>query len=359
MNVYLDNNLIAYGYQRVKLTINNGAVFAKTAGTHASVLLYIQEPVGMRGSMEQFASVRTAVIDAFHRSGFTETRILTLIESWRVPELAGEQEKLAPVWFIEEASQKLMIYENAVADFDGLQAVVERSLAQMQPRREAYGTSGYGAPYGSSPVSKRKSPRTFREFVAHQGPCNLSIVGINILVFLAMEIIGSTTDAYFMATHGAVYTPWVLQGDVYTLFTSMFLHFGFAHLFGNMLVLFFLGDNLERAVGHVKYLIIYLGAGLAGGLISCGIELLTRSFSISAGASGAIFGVLGALFVIVRRNRNKLEDLSTPKLVLFIAYTLYSGFTSSGVDNAAHVGGLLAGALLAALLYKKNNKNTQ
>lgn len=378
MNVYLDNNLTSYGYQRAKIVINNGAVFAKTSGTHASVLLYIQEPQGLRGNIEQFAAVKRTVLEAFQRSGFTDTHCLTLVESWRVPELAVNQNALSPVWFIDESSQRLMIYEGGVMDFDGLRPVIERSLTMTQPRSAAgpqsagrasqtppyTGRPNMGQPYPGTPypgpgtptqpVQPARKYTNFKEFLAYQGMINVSIVAINVLIYLVLEVIGDTNSAVFMADHGALYAPWVLQGqNLYSLVTSMFLHFGFSHLFGNMLVLFFLGDNLERAVGHAKYAIVYFGAGLAGNLISMLIEVIRGDFAVGAGASGAIFGVVGALFVIVRRNKNKLEDLSTPKLGLFIAYTLYSGFTSSGVDNAAHVGGLLAGMLLAAILYRR------
>ena len=131
----------------------------------------------------------------------------------------------------------------------------------------------------------------------------------------------------------------------------MFLHFGISHLANNMLVLFFLGDNVERAVGHWKYLVIYLLSGLAGSGLSFAHAMLSGDYAVSAGASGAIFGVIGALFYIVARNRGRLEDMTTRRLGFLIFISLYHGITGSGVDNYAHVGGLIGGILSALVLY--------
>ena len=85
---------------------------------------------------------------------------------------------------------------------------------------------------------------------------NGTLIVLNILYFLYLELTGSTEDAYFMLEHGAMYGPFVLRGhEYYRLLTSMFMHFGINHIVNNMLVLFVLGDNLERALGKVKYLI--------------------------------------------------------------------------------------------------------
>ena len=99
-------------------------------------------------------------------------------------------------------------------------------------------------------------------FLKTRKKANLTNVAINVLVFIVFSIIGNTEDAQFMLTHGACFAPLVKEGEVYRLFTAMFLHFGVEHLIGNMLLLIFLGDTLERVVGSVRYLIIYLLGGL-------------------------------------------------------------------------------------------------
>ena len=139
-----------------------------------------------------------------------------------------------------------------------------------------------------------------------QGPINwmnLIIIGVNIIVFALMEIFGDTDNITFMLKCGAAYTPWILNGQWYRLFTSMFLHFGVSHLLNNMVLLLFLGDMLEEAAGKWRYLLIYLGGGLAGNIVSLLMDYRTGEMVVSAGASGAVFAVIGGIFVILIKQR--------------------------------------------------------
>ena len=181
-------------------------------------------------------------------------------------------------------------------------------------------------------------------------PATMALILINVLVFIAVEFTGTSQDAWHVLEYGAAYTPYIIQnGEVYRLFTSMFLHFGIEHLVNNMLVLFVLGSRLERVIGKIRFLLIYLLGGIAGNVVSLLLELKTQEFSVSAGASGAVFAVMGAMIYIVIRNKGWLGDLSMRQILVMAAFSLYFGFTSSGVDNAAHIGGLLAGFVLAVL----------
>lgn len=176
---------------------------------------------------------------------------------------------------------------------------------------------------------------------------NYIIIGINIVVFVLVEATGSSLDAAHMVKWGAAYTPLIKQGEYYRLFTCMFLHFGIEHLLNNMFLLFFVGYYLEQSMGKIWYLIIYLGGGLLGSLSSWAMEIAQGTEIVSAGASGAIFAVLGALVIIVWGYRGHKGNLSVRRLLAMIAFSVYVGFRSTGVDNLAHVGGLIGGALLA------------
>ena len=179
------------------------------------------------------------------------------------------------------------------------------------------------------------------------------LIALNVLFFLYLEITGSSENAYFMYTKGAMSAPAVLEdGEYYRLLTAMFMHFGIRHIMNNMLVLFVLGDNLERALGHVKYLIFYLLCGIGSNWVSM-MAHPTDTMTLSAGASGAIFGVVGGLLYVVTANKGRLEDLSTRQLVIMIFFSLYLGYTSTGVDNTAHLSGLVIGIVLAIILYHR------
>ena len=185
-------------------------------------------------------------------------------------------------------------------------------------------------------------------------PANINdtLIIVNILYFLWLEFCGSTENAWFMVEHGAMYVPLIVKhGEYYRLLTSVFMHFGISHLVNNMIIQFVLGDNLERALGRIKYLVFYLVCGVGANVFSMIVSINDYEPAVSAGASGAIFGVIGGLLYAVIRNRGQLEDLSTRQLTMLVVCSLYFGFTSTGVNNAAHIGGLVLGFLLGVLFY--------
>ena len=184
--------------------------------------------------------------------------------------------------------------------------------------------------------------------------CTIAIAAANVLIFLGLSFMGMTADSAFMMEHGAMYVPYLMNGEqYYTLITSMFLHFGFSHLMNNMVMLLVIGYSLEPEIGKIRFLLIYLGSGLMGNLVSAWFDVSQGSYAVSAGASGAIFGIVGALLYVVVRNHGRVGEISTRGLVLMAGLSLYYGFTAQGVDNAAHIGGLVSGFLLAVLTYWK------
>ena len=193
-----------------------------------------------------------------------------------------------------------------------------------------------------------------------KAPCTIALAAVNIIVFLKLSFQGMTEDAGFMLEHGAMYTPDIIYaGKYYELFTCMFLHYGFEHLMNNMLALVLLGWQLEHELGRVKYVLLYLLSGLAGNLLSLSVDLYTEEYAVSAGASGAIFGIIGALLYIAVRSRGRVGGVSGRGILFMMALTLYHGFTSGGVDNSAHIGGALAGFVLAVILYRRNRNPRQ
>lgn len=181
--------------------------------------------------------------------------------------------------------------------------------------------------------------------------CNLLLVVINIIVFLVAELCYSFTDIDLIE-RGALSADYVWQdGEYYRLITCMFLHAGMSHLVNNMLILWFLGDTLEKQIGHIKFLLIYFSTGILAGIASMGYNNSIGRSVVCVGASGAIFGVVGAVAFLILAHRGRMAGLTTRQIVLFIILSLYGGFTSSGVDNVAHIGGLLAGVAEALVLY--------
>lgn len=184
-----------------------------------------------------------------------------------------------------------------------------------------------------------------------------SLIFICILVFILMYVLGNgSTDNYTLLVFGANVDTLTKNGDYYRLFTSMFLHIGILHLLCNMYSLYIIGKEVENVFGKVKYLIIYLLSGIAGSILS----LAFNHNTICAGASGAIFGLLGALLYFGYYYRTYLGATLTRSIIPVIVLNLVIGFTSSGIDNAAHIGGLVGGILIAMAVGvpdKSNNNN--
>lgn len=183
-------------------------------------------------------------------------------------------------------------------------------------------------------------------------PVTVLLILINTLIFLVVEFTGGSENGQHMLECGAVYAPLILeQGQWYRLFSSMFLHFGAPHLINNMLVLFVLGQRLEPVTGKIKFFLIYIFGGLGGNMLSLFFDMYAGNASLSAGASGAVFAVMGGMIYVIIRHRGRVADLTVRQMLIMAAFSLYFGFASEGVDNVAHIGGLLSGFLIAVILY--------
>lgn len=185
-----------------------------------------------------------------------------------------------------------------------------------------------------------------------------TLVALNVLVFLAMCIAGMnpvTPDGEMAVRWGSDFGPLTLGGQWWRLFTSTFIHFGVIHLALNMLALYQNGRTIERLFGSARFLLLYVFAGLTGSLAS----LLWNPMVNGAGASGAIFGVFGGMLAFVINPRNDVpKEVMTEhrnSTLLFAGYSLFYGFIHSGIDNAAHIGGLVGGFAMGLLLARPLN----
>jgi rhomboid protease GluP len=162
-----------------------------------------------------------------------------------------------------------------------------------------------------------------------------------VLVFIAETLAGGSTDIQVLVSMGAKVTPLIAAGEYWRLFTCMFLHIGLVHLLFNGYALLAIGTEVERLFGPGRFLIIYLLSGLLGSLASYAF-----SVNLAAGASGAIFGLVGALAAFFILHRERLGTWGRMRLVntaFLIAINLFLGLTQPGIDNLAHIGGLLGG----------------
>lgn len=181
-----------------------------------------------------------------------------------------------------------------------------------------------------------------------------ALIIINVLVFLAMYIFGKgSEDTLTLLLFGANYPVLVRAGDYYRLITSAFLHVGLLHLIFNNYALYVIGSQLESFLGKAKFLIIYLVSAICGSLMS-----MLFSDGISIGASGAIFGLLGSLLYFGYNYRVYLGTVLKSQIIPLIILNLVIGFITPGIDNAAHIGGLLGGLGMTMALGIKYKTST-
>jgi len=175
-----------------------------------------------------------------------------------------------------------------------------------------------------------------------------TLIAINLIVFALMTLAGGSTRTGVLILFGAKVNSLIIQGEYWRLFTSMFLHIGFLHLAFNLYALWALGPIAEELLGRIRYITVYILSGILGSVASF---LFTDA--ISAGASGAIFGILGALVVYSRRKPFLWKSGFGKSLAVVILINLSLGFFQTGIDVYAHMGGLVSGMLLTWIFSMK------
>ncbi len=217
---------------------------------------------------------------------------------------------------------------------------------QVPSLRELHDSSG--APLHAEQTSDEATAQ-FQRMLAQQTPrvyVTFTIVGLCITVFVLMVATGVSPIAPSIKSllqWGADYGPKTLHGQFWRLFTCMFIHIGVIHLLCNLWAFLSVGPLVERLVGNVSFLLVYLWSGLLGSLTS----LYYEPNLVSAGASGAIFGVYGAFGAILLLRRSTIPSAVLTHLrsstIAFVGYNLIYGFITPQVDVAAHLGGLVTG----------------
>ncbi|NEB13024.1 rhomboid family intramembrane serine protease [Streptomyces coelicoflavus] len=213
-------------------------------------------------------------------------------------------------------------------------------------------------PGATGPAPAASRPRTLAGGTIAADPHLVTkiLIGINVAVFIAvralpdsfladMVLIGRWPPAPFVPTEG------VAEGEWYRLVTTMFTHQEIWHIGFNMISLWFLGAPVEAALGRARYLALYLVSGLAGSVFA---YLLTSPITPVLGASGAIFGLFGATAALVRRLKADMRPV-----VILLVISLIFTFTRSNISWQAHVGGLVAGAVIGyAMLHAPRERRT-
>ncbi|MCM1087960.1 MAG: rhomboid family intramembrane serine protease [Muribaculaceae bacterium] len=331
----LEHFLTEQGFYKVLSNLPEFSFFFHGENTYVNVLYVIDYRPGLYITQDQYGHMKEKIREFFQQKGVNDIHIMSLLISAdrdKAKELCGND---AFCWLIDSTENRLIIYENQVSDFYGMKARLENFLDE-------------------APDMSTKAQEPEGEALTAGGGKRRSIPWVNILLILANVIlfiictftndllynIGDFSVSYLMAGKG-----W------YRTFSSMFLHMDIQHLISNMLILYYIGNVVEDKIGHLPYIVIYLLSGVAGDILSAGYELFTGQAIHSVGASGAVFGIEGALLMLVLVNKDRDIKVTARRLAFAIAFSLYCGFTSSNVNNMAHIGGVFMGFAVAGIFW--------
>lgn len=197
--------------------------------------------------------------------------------------------------------------------------------------------------------NERKSKKMDKIFSSKKPVITYTIIAICVLMFFVSK--GYLGDVYTLLKYGANNGLLVRAGEIYRVFTYMFLHGGIMHILLNMYSLFIVGPRVEDFFGKWKFILIYFLSGIGAGLLSSGLGQYT-----SVGASGAIFGLFGALVYFGYNYRGYIGTMIRSQIVPIVVYNLIIGFFIPGIDMWGHIGGLVTGFIVANMLGTIENK---
>ena len=181
----------------------------------------------------------------------------------------------------------------------------------------------------------------------------IMLIIVNSLVFTIQCIMGGSENTDVLLKMGAAYTPYILEnGEWFRLFTATLLHIGIKHLLYNMLALFAAGQFIEQYFGKVRFIVLYLLSGIAGNILYLVFELrLSQIFAVSAGASGSISGLFGAMVILALDPKTR-KIFPLPRVLFGLLFLILPNNDSDNVNIIAHLGGMICGFIIALAYYK-------
>lgn len=233
-------------------------------------------------------------------------------------------------WHVNPHSREITVPKDQPNDMMGLMAMIKEILNTDQGIQNL----------DDADLTQVESS-TNDEYISDIFPfCTLAIVAVNVLILVLMYQQGFATEPFLVAARFGAIIPGRIwgAGEYYRLLTAMFIHFGWMHLVFNVAGMLIFGTRIERYYGKGNFLAIYFISGLVASVASL---LLTQGFS--AGASGAVYGLVGAAFVYTKYKNRKMDIISSREILFYIVIGLVMSFVMPNIDYFGHIGGLVAG----------------
>lgn len=186
---------------------------------------------------------------------------------------------------------------------------------------------------------------SFKQYLT-KFPITSLIIAINVIYFGLLHLFPGVNDSETIFKWGAYYLPAIQDGQYYRFITPIFMQIGISHFIFNLFSIFLFVSVLESLIGRSRFIVIYLGAGIAGYLTT----YLFSSSDLSLGASGAIMGVMGAFLYLSQKKSILLDDASRKTIIPILVVNLVYTFIDPQISITGHIGGLIVGYLLSLLM---------
>lgn len=328
------------GYEKLKLNVEEPKVNIKLVKTDTNVdaegyvVVTLDETSGTKYTTKQLEHISQQIRNFLIYKNCQIYHFLYIFISNEMPP-SSLQDNAICLWHIKPLQSKLFAYGNNMPMYAGLKKAIEEYL-------------GYA----------HNSADNYKQYDNRLTVANTCIVIINIIIFILTDFLTQPTDSVSIIDKGSLSWDLVINNhQYYRIITSMFLHAGPEHIFNNAVVLLFIGNYVEQYAGKVRYLIIYFLSGIVAGCTSMIYNMLQYNYTESIGASGAIFGIMGSLLCILLIRYHRTEKIDLRRVLFMVFLSLYGGFTSQGVDNAAHIGGFIGGMIITFILFGINGNS--
>ncbi|MDD3368624.1 MAG: rhomboid family intramembrane serine protease [Lachnospiraceae bacterium] len=339
MKKQLDQYLLMQGYQKIVSNLPEFTMYFRVETAFVNLLFLIDYRNELYITTDQYDEIKKKMKALFVEKGIREIHTLSLIltENCEKAEQLVKQDSFA--WIINKTNRQLVIPVDKTEDYYGFRGQLQEFLKHLPEEIEELADE-------EIVFNKEKQVAGIKVKRKAMPWMTIALVTVNVIIYLLCALSGNV-----LYNIGVFDKIAILQnGEYYRIISSMFLHADVSHIFSNMLILFLAGELVERHRGHLWFAIYYFAAGIGGNLLYLYYEIMSDDYTASLGASGAVFGIVGAILALTILSKGKLESVTIGRVAFMIFYSGYSGLTSSYVNNVAHLGGVVTGFVVAIVV---------
>ncbi len=348
-------------FYAVDLHMEHMALYYIAEGVAASLVWILDEKAVDTLTQEQYRQYSETIRGIFLKRGLTMVSMLSLFLTSDIAKVRQTADGTM-YWIVDENYGRLVVYENQPEEFLGLRGMIENNLRFGGESRNSDGVQRSANEDNLRNAccmqGEKEREEKYRAYARRQQKerffgwmrrwkerdwCVFLLIAVNLAVFLLTDLI----EVEWLLMKGSLSWYSVLEeGQWWRVLTSMFLHWDLSHIANNMLVLYGLGSLVERRFGHGRFLVLYFLSGLGASVLSMSYHWRMGEYALSAGASGAIYGIAGAVVAMLLFEYRSRGRENVIRVVIFLFFLFASVFMGdTGTDNAAHIGGFVVGVI--------------